>query len=205
MMGVLPQSSRQSGFSLVEVAMALLVVSVGILGAFGLFPGGLEAGKASLDETRAIFFAEETFNGFRALATEVSWAGLDTSIPATLGDRLWDEADDLAPRVTSTVRLNKYVSYGDKSPPPTGHFVVNPDFDDGITEYAVRYVLEAEDLTGKRLALRLWVWPGEFGNPEEGNTPNPTQKDNAFFFYTEIYDFRGPDDDPNAGPMTFTP
>lgn len=54
------------GFSLVEVALAILVVGLGLLTVFTLFPAGLSMNQKSVDETRAALFAEEVLNGYRA-------------------------------------------------------------------------------------------------------------------------------------------
>lgn len=235
-----PRHTGRQGFSLAEVAVALLVVSIGILAAFGLFPSGIQAGRASLDETRAVFFADEAFNSFRALATdaEIRWADLGrlhtdaaAVIPVTHGSRLWrDPWDDdnpsdtfLAPRITgNSIRHNKYriartpgPNWPPSSPsPPEPHGPFdsalfpwdalrfhsgNPDVD--ITEYDLRYRMEAVYLASDgsptnaansvRMGLRLWIWPGEFG---------PTNDSDAFYFYTEIINTRGPEGDPLAGP-----
>ena len=229
------RADRQ-GFSLAEVAVALLVVAIGILAAFGLFPSGIQAGRASLDETRAVFFAEEAFNSFRALAADadIRWADLGRPhtdpaavIPATHGSRLWrDPWDDenpadsfLAPRITGDdIRHNKYriartpaanwPPSNPNPPEPHGPFnsvltpwdalrfqTGNPDVD--ITEYDLRYRMQAVYLSSDgsptspansvRMGLRLWIWPGEFGH-------------DAYYFYTEIFDTRGPEGDPRAGP-----
>ena len=60
---------RKSGFTLVEVALALLVVGVGIVAIFGLFPAGMEAGRRTVNETQAALFAEEVFTAYRSLAS----------------------------------------------------------------------------------------------------------------------------------------
>ncbi len=62
-----PQAPRsRAGFSLVESALALLVVGIGLLGVMGLFPAGLEMNRRAVDLTRASLFAEDVLSGLRA-------------------------------------------------------------------------------------------------------------------------------------------
>ena len=51
----------QAGYSLVEVTLALLVVAIGLTAAFGLFPEGLKATRAAVNDTEAALFAEYVF------------------------------------------------------------------------------------------------------------------------------------------------
>ena len=49
--------------------MAMLVVSVGIMAAFAMFPQGLDQGRAAVEDTQAAQFAEWLFDGYRGLST----------------------------------------------------------------------------------------------------------------------------------------
>jgi prepilin-type N-terminal cleavage/methylation domain-containing protein len=66
-------SGRDSGFSLVEVSLAILVVGLGLLAVFGLFPFGLRANEESIGDTRAAMFADHVFAGMRANAAKMTW------------------------------------------------------------------------------------------------------------------------------------
>jgi uncharacterized protein (TIGR02598 family) len=55
-----------SGFSLVEVVVALGVIAFGLLAILGLFPTGLQSGRASIQETRANHLADQIFATFRS-------------------------------------------------------------------------------------------------------------------------------------------
>ena len=64
----------QSGFSLVEVCLALLVVGLGLLAIFGLFPGGLRSSEGAAGDTTASLFAENVLCGIEANASVItSW------------------------------------------------------------------------------------------------------------------------------------
>jgi prepilin-type N-terminal cleavage/methylation domain-containing protein len=71
-------TQRQAGFSLIEVTLALMVVSFGLLGIFHLFPAGLRASADATAETRLGQFADEVFNQLYAEAagktTAATWA-----------------------------------------------------------------------------------------------------------------------------------
>ena len=54
-------TSRRAGYSLVEVTLALLVVAIGLTATFGLFPEGLKATRAAVNDTEAALFAEYVF------------------------------------------------------------------------------------------------------------------------------------------------
>ncbi len=64
--------SSKSGFTLVEVSLAVLVVGLGLLSLFSLFPSGLRSGEDALADTRAALFASVVLDGMRANASSVS-------------------------------------------------------------------------------------------------------------------------------------
>ena len=65
----------QAGFTLVEVTLAILVVALGLLSVFSLFPSGLRASDDSVADTRAGLFAETVFGKMRGGAEElVLWS-----------------------------------------------------------------------------------------------------------------------------------
>ncbi len=103
---------RRSGFSLIEVTLALLVVGVGLVALLGLFPIGLrESGLATADTSQSIF-ANGVLNAIHANASEItnstSWldpsatdftAGISTvgisGITANMGLQLIDPANGI--------------------------------------------------------------------------------------------------------------
>ncbi len=77
-----------SGFSLVEVTLAMMVMAIGILSIMSLFPAGLDQNARSIADTHAAFFAEEVFGGLHAVA-ETNWAGLaEAQLPVAASD-MW--------------------------------------------------------------------------------------------------------------------
>ena len=59
------RSSLQSGFSLIEAMVALVVVSVGMIGIAGLYGQGLSAGRTALYRTQAVNLAADMADRIR--------------------------------------------------------------------------------------------------------------------------------------------
>ncbi len=143
---------KKNGFTLVEIALALLVISIGVIAILGLFPAGLEANQRSIGETRAALFAEDVLNGYRALSRAVPWNQLgNQELPAVAAD-MWRDSDGLRILPNGQQQRNVYVAD-------------IPGME--LEEFAVRYRLEITDVTSDVKRMRLEVWPGEFGPADE--------------------------------------
>ena len=59
-------SFRKAAFSLLEVVIALGVITVGIVGILGVFPTALQTGHSAQDETRAAHIAQSVFGSLVA-------------------------------------------------------------------------------------------------------------------------------------------
>ncbi|MDY0150182.1 MAG: hypothetical protein RBT03_08870 [Kiritimatiellia bacterium] len=59
---------RVAGYSLVEVTLALLVVAIGLTATFALFPEGLKATRAAVNDTEVSLFADYVFSTLSATA-----------------------------------------------------------------------------------------------------------------------------------------
>lgn len=64
-----PENRRQAGFSIVEVLVALIVLSVGMLGIASLYVDSLRAGRTALLRTQAVFLATDMADRIRANPT----------------------------------------------------------------------------------------------------------------------------------------
>jgi type IV pilus assembly protein PilV len=62
-------SSKQAGFSLVEVLIALIIMSVGMLGIAGLYVQSLQAGRTSMFRHQAVSLAGDVADRIRANPT----------------------------------------------------------------------------------------------------------------------------------------
>jgi len=74
------KEGRRSGYSLVEVTLALLVVAIGLVSTFALFPVGLKATRDAVDDTEIGLFAEYVFTTLELTAglEGVGWTIGDT-------------------------------------------------------------------------------------------------------------------------------
>jgi type IV pilus assembly protein PilV len=116
-----PVRRQQKGFSLVEVLIALVVMSVGMLGIAGLYVQGIQAGRTSMFRHHAVTIAGDVADRIRANPTAtiayVAAAGADNNCvlggvnctPAEMAanDILsWqDQADSTLPDGTVTIVL----------------------------------------------------------------------------------------------------
>src|SRR5438132_3125067 len=63
------QLGRRGGFSLVEVVIALGIITVGVTAVLALFPTALQTGHSAQDETRAAHIAQSVFGSLVAGAS----------------------------------------------------------------------------------------------------------------------------------------
>lgn len=161
---------RRAGFTLVEIALALLVTSIGLLGLFAIFPAGVQMNKMAVDETQAAMFAEQVLNGIKAQAATSAWSRVknNVNLPPPTPD-VWIEPDRLRVRVSPG---------GDEEFTTLSYKTRGALAGSGVeyTDFGVRYRLEIDRIPNSlRYAVRLKVRPGEFGTT------------NTFVFYTELY------------------
>lgn len=76
---------RDAGFTLIEVMVAVLVLSVGLLGLASLQANGLRQNSSAYMRTQAIIMANDMADRMRANPTEVA-AGTYNNIVATIAD-----------------------------------------------------------------------------------------------------------------------
>ena len=151
-------------FSLIEVTLALMVISVGMLSVIGLFPLGLDQNSRAIADTHAALFADEVLSGLRACAAD-NWAGLDDSVELPVAAEIaWINSGtgDLDPGFTVPDEIVTNIYY-----------VPN-----GIVDHAFRFRLNLTS-NGNVKAATLWVWSGEFGT-----TSAPS------IFYEEFFKMR---------------
>jgi len=148
--------ANKQGFTLIEIALALLVASIGLMGILGLFPAGLQMSKMASDETQAALFAETVLNGVRAQAATSRWDRIRNGIdlPAPTPD-VWNDPNTLRIRPTtgSDFATLHYETPGSMAGGGTGY-----------RDFSIRYRLQIVDIDSKRKAVYLDVMPGEFGN-----------------------------------------
>jgi type II secretory pathway pseudopilin PulG len=100
--------TRRFGFSLVEVVLALGVVSFAIVAILGLIPTGLQTSHSSQEETRSAQMAQSIFGSLAAQAIKLDASG-QPKLDAQNHQQLNDSAK--LPSVTSPINLGAPASY----------------------------------------------------------------------------------------------
>ncbi len=160
------------GFTLVEVALALLVVSVGILGAFSLFPSGLAASKEAVSETQAACFAQMVFDSVRASASREGIAAATTTgktfnlqINTKTSGGAVDSSSSGAVQISATAQT---------------YLLKTQVSGTAVDEVALTYRLTAPAAANNYMRrLYLEIWPSQYVNV---NNQAPT-----FTFYTDLF------------------
>ena len=84
----IPETTKQ-GFTLVEVALAILAIGLGVMVIFGLFPAGMQNADDDAADTKAGLFAEYALSGVRGTAVNLTnatdWAAFSTKVSAISG------------------------------------------------------------------------------------------------------------------------
>ena len=154
----------KSGFSLVEVALALLVVAIGMISAFALFPTGLDLNKRAIDDAQTAMFAEEVLNGIMAKAMTSRWdsatmENIQLNPPAA---EMWKNPASMRIKAKQPAKAIKYESAYSASL---------------VVDYALFFETETDD-TGPRRYFRLEASNGEFRGGQ-GSVTN--------VFYVEVF------------------
>jgi len=77
------KNDGSAGFSLVEISLAMLVVSMGLLILMALLPAGLNEMESAVDNTRASMWADDLFNRIQANAL-LAQSRTEFELPRTL-------------------------------------------------------------------------------------------------------------------------
>jgi prepilin-type N-terminal cleavage/methylation domain-containing protein len=135
--------SSKKGFTLIEVSLAVLVVGLGLLSLFGLFPSGLRAGEEASADTRAGLFATVVLEGMRANAA---------------GIKVWSEWDD-ASMLGSSSKLCDAVTAGGTAIVADGVVKTINDFPAGSGK-RIRYSLTIDrpPTTTRSCSAYMRVW-----------------------------------------------
>jgi type II secretory pathway component PulJ len=69
------KTSGKSGFTLMEVALAVSVVVIGLMALFALVSSGLDSSTKAVRDTQAAIFADNVYNGLRATSQAMAELG----------------------------------------------------------------------------------------------------------------------------------
>jgi type II secretory pathway pseudopilin PulG len=177
----------RAGYSLVEVTLALLVVAIGLTATFALFPEGLQATRAAVDDVEISMFAEYVFTsmdlaaGLRGAGWNINDVNLFRS-SALSGDHPGQATLQTGQRRTF-YWIPEHYDLGD------GNFAAAKQAN--FWTSAFTYDLEIQNSTWKQLPANpngltkyavLRVWPGDFGGSAPASAPR--------IFYREILPVR---------------
>ncbi len=152
--------------------MALLVVAVGLLAVFGLFPDGLSASRKSVESTEMAAFADYVFDSIamKAALPETNWDDIKNGL-TLVGTHALNLADQPVVKALGPYVRNRYYwepnYYGGDASDPNKLFV------DKYITASFTYSLDIGTIAGTELKYaRLEVWPGFYpdNNPPVAGT-----------------------------------
>ena len=191
------RGKRASGFTLIEITLALLVVSTGILAVMSVFISGMDQGRRSTVEDRMASFGEVVLAGVRHNA-ERNWNGFinDPILPAA-GD-LWSACFQVKTRtdlrVGNEIFAPDYYGAGAGINAFLASAVFTKNAVPGMADHAFRYTIIATNVVVANVdsgtlefavtnkGVILYMFQGEFGGAE-----NPDM-----WSYTELFNFEAP-------------
>lgn len=196
------QASATAGFTLMEVAIAIAVVVIGVLSLFALIGKGLDASNLAAEDTQTAIFADTVFNGLRSRSAVASEAGPhawttywgrvmsgSTNIPLANAN-IWQGRVTAGPvfPIPRIFTTNAPAVFADgRSATQT---LVNVPFHGttitNIESVTLRYKMavslrypigHTNSLLDNRANVSLWVWGGPFGAYDLSD---------ALYYYTAI-------------------
>ncbi|MBP7008281.1 MAG: hypothetical protein KBC66_00545 [Kiritimatiellae bacterium] len=182
---------RKAGYSLVEVTLALLVVAIGLTAPFALFPEGLRAARAAVDDTEIGMFAEYVFTSLDLAAgtAGADWDITDTDVFRSLMLSRYVASSNFELRDGGGVEI--FYWYPDYFGMQAGDYAASGLQDFWTSAFTYTLTIEGprpdqswknyQDGTTRTAVLK--VWPGEY---KGGGTP----KGDPRIFYREILPLR---------------
>jgi prepilin-type N-terminal cleavage/methylation domain-containing protein len=132
---------NKKGFTLIEIVLALLVVTIGIVAITGVLGTSLDTSAKSHNDLDAVSFADMVFNYYQSLE---SWNDIPPSKSASL---------DIPDYGGSTfhLKLDLIDQFNCRT----------PGFGGSVNDsYKITYLLHAKKLDQNIKALTLEIWPG---------------------------------------------
>lgn len=182
---------QRSGFSMVEVVLAVLILGVGVLTVVGLMSGGLQMSKNGMDEMQAALFAGDVLEGLQrhadvATNTTVFRNQIETALGSAplrpvagspVGQSMWvvDNQNTISREKTTPLRTQPYFYYAPQAAPASVDFVCRYQL--FITRAAPGEVAANQAIRNRVAALQVKVQSGRFGQ-------TTTQS-----FYREVFQF----------------
>ena len=153
----------KAGYSLVEVTLALLVVAIGLTATFALFPEGLRATRAAVDDTEIALFAEYVFTtlDLTAISQGADWTVDDcaqfksVAFPGGKTDARFKIEESTGGGTSIFYWVPDYYGVPGSTDYDESNFA-------GFWTSAFTYQLDLYDWEDGSTYARLVVWPGEY-------------------------------------------
>ena len=176
-------SKNRSAFTLIEIALAILLIALGILAMFSLLGAGLDTSSKASADTQAAIFADSVFNSLRvesqrAAEQEIGLTSADTWV------NFWNSFID----GHTNIPVACATMWGDGNMMIRNHGPYTESFTNNygiggqtnVVNHSLRYTIDASlepNLYRYRANVILKVWDGQF---------SPTSDTNALVFYSEF-------------------
>lgn len=134
------KTSPPNGFTLIEISIALLVLTVGILAIVGVSTSSLDAGRNTQDEQLAVAFADMVFGYYQS---ETNWS----NIPPDGNYTIDDYANTQLTLLPDTQTLYE-------------NLVIDPTTGNTLTNGILHYTFAAAQNSTSTKELTLHIWPG---------------------------------------------
>lgn len=157
------RKAGKAGYSLVEVTLALLVVAIGLVATFALFPEGLKDARAAVDDTEISLFAEYVFTTMEltAISKGANWTVADCKMFKSIA--LPGDGNDARFKLQETTGNSKAVFYWvPRSYGLDGSVDYNATALSAFWTSAFTYQLKLYDWADGSTYAQLNVWPGEY-------------------------------------------
>lgn len=141
-------SCNKLGFSLIEVNLAILLIAVGLLALFSLFPLGLKESERGLADTQEAMFADTVLSVMEGNALNMTnWSD-------------WANSAGFRQKVLAGISLSKPIVAVEtiNKDDPAETLVFPKD-----SRYKIRYKLQVNGSEDRKSAT-LYVMHGEYGN-----------------------------------------
>ncbi|MDR0993774.1 MAG: hypothetical protein LBN38_04310 [Verrucomicrobiota bacterium] len=172
-----------SGYSLVEVTLALLVVAVGLTATFALFPEGLKATRSAVDDVEVGLFADYVFS---TLAVTAAAQGLDGgNLSAAQGNkyasRVLSDRFSKEKQLVSGNALNQFYWIARNYDHGTGDWDLasSAGYASAIFTYQLEWKPMYKGNNRDTFYAVLKVWPGEWQTM-------PSTNFQPYVFYREV-------------------
>lgn len=154
---------HKSGFSLIEVNLAIFVIAVGMLTLFSLFPAGLRQVETAQSSTQTALLADYILSTLQAESLR-------------LNAQQWSEVESfetIVRQITGNGNRNTIIP------------IRFPEQTDPV-EWC-RYLIEIEPEDGDLYSVALWVQSGEFGRTGIGGFKSDADKYYIELFYSGMH------------------